>query len=196
MSSLAASQPQLSHYAASKRAGETELANCPSEWTVLRPPAIYGPGDQELAGLFQTIRSGLLPRPGPRDQRVAFLHATDLTSAIRAWLQTPDMPGGQTYNIHDGTVDTYSWAEIARALNPDRMPLTLPIPAWILGSVGAVNLFLARIFRYQPILTPGKARELGYPRWLCDNSAFSSATDWQPSIVLADGCACYFNQSE
>lgn len=196
VSSLAASEPQLSHYAASKRAGEIELAACPAEWTVLRPPAVYGPGDQELAGLFTTIRRGLLPRPGPIDQRIAFLHATDLTMAILAWLNTSTMPNGQTYNIHDGTPDAYGWPEIANALNPARSPITLPVPPWLLTSVGAINLMLARIFRYQPMLTPGKARELGYPRWLCDNQAFSNATGWQPSIDLAEGHACYFNSSE
>jgi len=66
------------------------------------------------------------------------------------------------------------------------------VPAWLLGGVGALNLLCARIFRYQPMLTPGKARELGYPRWLCDNHAFSAATGWQPAIRLAEGSACYF----
>lgn len=193
VSSLAASKPQLSHYAASKRAGEKELVNCPANWSILRPPAVYGPNDEELAGLFNTIRRGLVPRPGPADQRVAFLHATDLTRAIAAWLGTNNMPSGQIYNIHDGTPDGYSWPEIARALNPAKKPVTLPVPGWLLGAAGAINLGCARIFNYQPMLTPGKARELGYPRWLCDNCAFSDATGWQPSIGLAEGSACYFS---
>ena len=196
VSSLAASKPQLSHYANSKRAGEQELANCPSPWSILRPPAVYGAGDKELAGLFRTIHRGLVPRPGPPDQRLAFLHTRDLTSAVRAWLATSTMPSGHIYNIHDGTPEGYSWPEIAQALNPARKHLTVPVPGWVLGTVGALNLLCARIFRYQPMLTPGKARELGYPRWLCDNYPFSAATGWQPSISLAEGSACYFNFDE
>jgi len=196
VSSLAASNPQLSHYAKSKRAGEQELTNCPTPWSILRPPAVYGPGDTELAGLFKTIHRGVVPRPGPPDQRVAFLHVSDLTCAVRAWLSSSAQQAGQTYNIHDGTPDGYSWAEIAEALNPARKPVTVPVPGWLLGGVGALNLLCARIFDYQPMLTPGKARELGYPRWLCDNYAFSTATGWQPSISLAEGSACYLTLSE
>jgi nucleoside-diphosphate-sugar epimerase len=63
MSSLAAREPQLSPYAASKRAGEVALARTAGAmaWVVLRPPAVYGPGDRELRTLFRCIGHGLLP---------------------------------------------------------------------------------------------------------------------------------------
>ena len=50
ISSLAAREPSLSHYALSKKLGEDVLAECGGEisWSVLRPPAVYGPGDREM----------------------------------------------------------------------------------------------------------------------------------------------------
>jgi nucleoside-diphosphate-sugar epimerase len=51
ISSLSAREPTLSAYAGSKRAGEIELeraAGAALDWSILRPPAVYGPGDREL----------------------------------------------------------------------------------------------------------------------------------------------------
>ena len=50
LSSLAAREPSLSYYAASKREGERALAQTAGDmqWAVLRPPAVYGKGDKEL----------------------------------------------------------------------------------------------------------------------------------------------------
>ena len=65
-SSLAAREPQLSDYAGSKRRGERTLeANAGRlDWAVLRPPAVYGPGDREMLPLFQGMARGLALIPG------------------------------------------------------------------------------------------------------------------------------------
>src|SRR5437763_8202489 len=46
ISSLAAREPQLSDYGASKRAGEEVVADHRFDLTILRPPVVYGPGDR------------------------------------------------------------------------------------------------------------------------------------------------------
>ncbi|MEO0421299.1 MAG: NAD(P)-dependent oxidoreductase [Pseudomonadota bacterium] len=188
MSSLAASQPSLSPYAASKRAGEDALRD--RAVTVLRPPAVYGPGDRELAALFETIHSGWVPRPGPADQRICFLHADDLASAVIAWLQrTPGPDLQEIFALHDGAPDGYSWPQIAAAIAPHKRAHILPVPSAVLRAVATANLLAATALRYSPMLTPGKVRELGHPRWLCDNRAFTEATGWTPAVDLATGTA-------
>src|SRR5689334_21258284 len=47
LSSLAAREPLLSPYAASKRAAEEVVARRSGSWFVVRAPAVYGPGDRE-----------------------------------------------------------------------------------------------------------------------------------------------------
>ena len=55
MSSVAARHPDISDYAASKRAGETALAKLSDRltWWALRPGAVYGPGDKETLTMFR-----------------------------------------------------------------------------------------------------------------------------------------------
>ena len=65
MSSLAARMPELSDYAASKWRGENAVKAAAKDlrWTILRPPAVFGPGDRELAPLFRCIARGFAPVP-------------------------------------------------------------------------------------------------------------------------------------
>jgi len=187
LSSLAASRPELSPYAASKRAGEERLREGGGalDWTILRPPAVHGPGDREMQPLFDLIRRGILPRVGPPGQRLSLLHADDLADAVLAWLRQPP-PRRQTYAIDDGREGGYTLEAIADILRPGRPRLTLPIPGPALHTAARINLAASALFRYAPMLSPGKARELRQPDWTCPGHGrdFARATGWQPRRPL------------
>ncbi len=59
VSSLAAREPDLSDYGWSKAEAEVAIAGSPLAWDMVRPPAIYGPGDMEMLELFRLARRGL-----------------------------------------------------------------------------------------------------------------------------------------
>lgn len=186
ISSLAAAQPQLSPYAASKRAGEQALFAHPHlDWTILRPPAVYGPGDQELAPLFKLMRRGLTLVPGNARQRLAFLHVDDLAAAILLWLDDPARCRHGQFSIDDGTPGGYDWPAIAAA--GGSATRLLLVPAWALRLAARGNLLLSLVFGYAPMLTPGKALELVQDRWLGGDGGYGAVTGWRPRHDLASG---------
>lgn len=189
LSSLAARQPRLSWYAASKcRAEELLLRHGDAmPWTILRPTAVYGPGDREMLGLFKAMRRGLLPVPGDPAARVTLLHVKDLVEAILCWARTATPPRGR-FELHDGTPDGYGWADLTdiAATAWQRPVRRLPVPAGLLRGAAWLNLGLARLVGYDPMLTPGKVRELRHPDWRCDNTALTAAVGWNPRITLLD----------
>ena len=195
-SSLAAREPQLSWYARSKFAAEQALlatapAQVPFDWTVLRPPAVYGPGDREMLPLFRLMaQRGIAPLPGSSQARVSLLHIDDLVAATLAILDS-DRASGMTLPLHDGETGGYSWQDIAdTAASTWGRPVTLrPVPRPLLNIAAAANLRLARLTRRAPMLTPSKLRELRHPDWVCDNAEISQVCDWQPRIGLAAGFA-------
>lgn len=200
LSSLAAREPQLSHYARSKREMEGLLASsqAPAQWLALRPPPVYGPGDRELMPLFQALARGLAPLPAPPGARVSLLYVDDLANAVLAWLQQDKRESG-VYEIHDGQAGGYSWDEIvatAQALTGRRIR-KLHLPAAPLQIWTRANAGLARVLRYAPMLTPGKLRELRHDDWVCDNAALQQHLDWQPQINLTQGLTltCGWGQS-
>jgi 2-alkyl-3-oxoalkanoate reductase len=192
LSSLAASRPELSPYAASKREGERVLAAADlARWTVLRPPAVYGPGDVEMRPLFELARRGVLLRPGPRHQTLSLIHVDDLCGAVAECLAHGDACHTRTFSVHDGRDGGYDWDAIGRALTGHRVR-QLGVPGWLLGALAYTNLGIATVTGRLPMLTPGKVRELRQPSWVCDNRAFTLATGWVPRIDLATGAAMLF----
>ncbi|PKM13444.1 MAG: epimerase [Gammaproteobacteria bacterium HGW-Gammaproteobacteria-3] len=191
ISSLAAREPQLSHYAASKREGEFALAQVAADSTmacaVLRPPAVYGPGDLELKPLFDAMAAGFAPLLGVKKARSSVIHVDDLARAIGRLLEQPQVQG--CFELHDGCALGYSWDDIADAVSSvtGRRSIRVRVPAALLRTLARLNAFAAGVLNYQPMLSPGKVNELRHPDWCCDNRAFTEATGWQPEINLHEG---------
>lgn len=190
LSSLAAREPGLSFYAASKRAAEDVVrdagANFP--WLVLRPPAVYGPGDREMLPLFKIMGRGIAPVFGEAQARFSMLFAADLAEAIAVWLRHDDPPRG-VFALHDGRRGGYDWAEVSAIVSQlcGRRVRRVQVPAALLSLPAHLNAVLARWLDYAPMLTPEKLRELRHPDWVCDNADIASVLDWQPASQLGAG---------
>jgi len=190
ISSLAAREPALSFYAASKRGGEDTLRTLagPMATTIFRPPAVYGPGDREMAPLLRCMQHGVAPVLGSSAARFSMLYVEDLTEAIRQTLARPDWAPGP-FEIHDGHPGGYSWEEVMTTVSRIlRRPVrALRVPVALLRAVAAGNLLLAQLCGTLPMLTPGKVRELTHPDWVCHDAPLREATGWTPRIRLEAG---------
>jgi uncharacterized protein YbjT (DUF2867 family) len=165
ISSLAAREPGLSDYAASKRAGEDAARETFGEdLTVVRPPAIYGPGDMETLGLFKAARSSpVLPVLDPR-ARIALVHVEDAAARIAALASTP-IPG--VFALSDARTDGYSWTELmeAAAKSVGRRPNLLRISPLAIKLLARLSEALAIATGDISIFTSGKAREMLHLDW-------------------------------
>ncbi len=190
LSSLAAREPGLSAYAASKRKGEVVLESLGGHlsWTVLRPPAVYGPGDRELLPLFRLMAKGVAPILGPRQARFSLLYVEDLADAVLSWLTLDECPRG-IYTLHDGHENGYSWDEVAATMRSlrGRGVLALPVPSWLLRAAAVGMTGWSRCTGAPPMLTPGKVRELRHPHWVCDNAAWQAVSGWVPQVEFVRG---------
>ncbi len=190
ISSLAAREPGLSHYAGSKRRAETVLADQAGNmsWVVLRPPAVYGPGDKEMLPLLRWMARGFAFMLGSGKARFSMLYVDDLAAAIRKCLLNEHLPNG-VFELHDGHPEGYSWQNVIDTvahLNTKSVR-SIPMPVMVLGLLAWLNLAVSRVFGYAPMLTPGKIREIRHPNWVCDNAAFTNATGWSPRVLLETG---------
>lgn len=165
VSSLTAREPGLSHYAASKRAGETAMTEALGErLSIVRPCAIYGPGDRELLPVFQAAaRAPLLPVLS-ETARICMIHVED--AARQTAHLAAQAPLGRAVAISDSRADGYLWrelmAEAARACG--RSPRLAPVPKALVQALGITNDFTA-LLGGSPMLTSAKARELLHLDW-------------------------------
>ena len=89
----------LTWYGESKVLAEAEVRAHAEhfETTIVRPPAVYGPGDEAFLGLFKAVRAGLGPVVGAAHWRYSLVHAADLASGWLAVARHPDMVGRVAY---------------------------------------------------------------------------------------------------
>ncbi len=196
ISSLAASRPRVSDYANSKFLGEREVIhNARFPWTIFRPPAVYGQGDTEMLPLLKLARMGIVIPFGPAQQKISLIHVDDLVAAMLAWFESWSDCRDQIFSLDDGHSGGYDWREIAETASGGKY-YSFRIPGPLLFAAAKVNLLLSRLFGYAPMLSPGKARELIQPDWLCDNESLTQATGWSPIINLENGLKQTFRNHE
>lgn len=185
ISSLAAREPQLSPYAASKRAGEAALARHGADlpWTVLRPPAVYGPGDRGTLDFFRLYSRGIAPMPGGKAARLSLIHGEDLAGAVAALVGTDTVGRHETLEVRDGHGGGYGWADLADAAARafERPMMRLAPPRMLMTALAAV--------RVVPGLSRGKVNELYHPDWRIADNPIAGLTAWTPAIDINQGFA-------
>ena len=162
VSSLAAREPRLSDYAASKRAGEDAArAVLGGRLSVVRPPAIYGPGDRETLPVFAAAQAWpFLPVFGSR-ARLCLIQVEDAAAQIAALAAAPR---AGVFALSDARREGYGWAEVmtAAAAAVGRRPRLIAIPHWTIRLAAHMCAFLTG---GRAIFGPGKAREMLHPDW-------------------------------
>jgi nucleoside-diphosphate-sugar epimerase len=187
LSSLAAREPQLSPYAASKRAAEEIVSARPGAWLALRAPAVYGPGDRETLSYFRAVARGFAPQPDLRDARLSLIHVTDLAEALALAVERPPPPS--VYEVDDGHEDGYGYRDMARAaaLALGRRERPLRLSRRLVGALAAANTAAQALGGPVRILTAGKAREIFHPDWAVHDRRFAAAVGFVPAHDLAGG---------
>lgn len=192
VSSLAARRPDLSDYAASKYQAEkfVESLGPDRDWTIVRPPGVYGPGDHEILKLVKAARRGILPVPGHRHHRVSLIYGPDLAGFLGSLVQ-PQTLRGRRVDVDDGHGNGYSYDDLARILSGglDRSVRIMAIPGPALLLAGHVNSLWGKVVRQPPMLSAMKARELLNPDWVSSPADETVAKLWTPQHNFATGLA-------
>ncbi len=183
VSSLAAREPGLSLYGASKARSETLVSASPLSAAIVRPPAVYGPGDRETLELFNMAKRGLVVLPPAG--RLSLIHVDDLARLLLALaashetlLVEPDdgRPGGWTH-------EEFGQA-LGRAVG--RKVRTPSAPRFVLRlAARADTLVRGRNAK----LTPDRAAYYCHPDWTVSPAHAAPPNLWRPQIATERGLA-------
>lgn len=190
VSSLAARSPELSAYAESKAAAEIVARELLGDrLSIVRPPAVFGPGDRETLAFFKLVSSGFIPRLGSRRARMAIVHVDDLCSAFAALLDQAPTVG--THAVTDARAEGYSWDEIlgaaarAQGIEPRA---SFGVPPWLLQTVAAIGDLRKRLGE-SAMLSSEKLRELLHEDWAVRTEERLVPAGWSPQHDLQSGFA-------
>jgi nucleoside-diphosphate-sugar epimerase len=185
ISSLAAREPKLSTYGKSKCESEEPIIATAGDWTIIRPPAIYGPRDREMLDLFRFAKRHVLPLPV--GVRLSIVHVSDLVRLILTCLEDP-RSHGRTYEPDDGREGGWPARElgqaVGRAVGARVVVVPLPKPL-LLAGVRIDRAVRGRNAK----LTRDRVDYFCHPDWTAAPHAQPPAELWRPQIRTEDGLA-------
>ncbi len=184
VSSLTAREPQLSAYGASKRRGERIVAASSLDWTIVRPPGVYGPRDTEMFELFRLARLGVVPLP-PQG-RTSLIHVGDLAALLLALIPGGEEVTGMIFEPDDGEPGGWSHVQMARAIGRavGRRPIALSLPRRVLEWVAQAD---RAVRKDRAKLTLDRVNYMCHPDWTVSPGKQPPPGLWQPQIETGSG---------
>jgi uncharacterized protein YbjT (DUF2867 family) len=184
VSSLAAREPQLSAYGWSKAEGDKLVEASPLDWTIVCPPAIYGPGDLEMLELFKLAKKGIALSPA--SGRISIIEVGDLGRLLMALAVSDSCK--MRLDCDDGVDGGWSHKEFARAIGTavgKRVAaIGLPRPLMMAGA------HLDRLVRGKGAkLTPDRVAYFCHEDWVIDPAHRPPVNLWQPEVPTEEGLA-------
>jgi nucleoside-diphosphate-sugar epimerase len=178
----------LGGYGASKLAAERAVAEHGRQFpvTIVRPPAVYGPGDRNFLSLFRTAaRYGVVPAVGGVSKQVSMIHAADLARGM--WLAASRTEAaGRTYFLTGGIHDLQEMrAALAAAL--DRKLRLLSVPSFVARLIGELGELRWTLTGQPQIVSRRKIRDMLQPRWTCRGELAERELGFRPLVGLLEG---------
>ena len=177
VSSLAAREPQLSVYGASKAEAEALVTASGREGVIVRPPGVYGRDEREMLDIYRRAWRGLYcAPPGQR----SLIHVDDLARALLAL--AGGGPSHGVLEIDDGA-GGISHPDFAAAIGTGlgRRVRTIPLPLSMLHFAARIGLSAK--------LTRDRAAYIAHPDWVARGGNAALAGHWAPQVDLAKGVA-------
>ncbi|MDY6863581.1 MAG: NAD-dependent epimerase/dehydratase family protein [Thermodesulfobacteriota bacterium] len=200
MSSLAAAGPGLmgisvkeddtcrpiSDYGKSKLKGEEllEKYNQKIPITIVRPCAIYGPGDKDTLHFFKCVRKGIIPLLGGRKRYIKLCHVSDIINGCI--LAAESKYSSEKFFLAGDSIHT--WEEIGEIMTKvfGKRGMQLLIPYPLLKFSASISEMFSGLFKTEPAFNRQKLLEMKQD-WICDIKKAKELLGYAPIITLKNG---------
>lgn len=185
VSSLAAREPDLSQYGASKADAEQVVKESGLDWTIVRPPGVYGPRDTDYFDMFRAAKLGIMPLP-PRGAS-SIIHVRDLARLLVDLVDAqPALVSKKIFEPDDGREGGWSHMELAKAIGA-ALGNTV-FPAHLPRSVLEAGARIDRLLRGKGAkLTLDRVGYMTHPNWVSRWDRRVDGVIWQAEIPGHDG---------
>lgn len=179
----------VSMYGKSKKQMEEmihKIASDDSSITILRPPAVYGPREEQIYSFFKMVSKRICPIVGDGERpRISMVYVGDVVQGILKAAEQRKA-GVHTYFITGKEVQT--WNEIrettAKVLGKKSIPIYIK-PKFVKKIAGFIEK-TASFFGSYPVINREKADEM-ILEWTCSSDKAEKELGYEPEYSLAEG---------
>jgi len=175
----------ITPYGASKRLGEKWLQSFDLHWTVVRPPAVYGPGDRGMLQIFRIVARHIRPALG-KDGILSVVYVDNLIDGLLEAARRPEAVGQIFYVADDPPVARHDFARmIQSAFGTWAVPVHFP--GWLVRLAARVSGAVAAGFDRSALFDLHKADELLATNWACRIDKARLLLRYEPRVTTAEG---------
>jgi nucleoside-diphosphate-sugar epimerase len=159
---------------------------------IVRPSAVYGPGDRDFLNVFRLTRFGVAVHPGNRDHWISILHVDDLATAIIAASSDPKSAGRRYFLANDEPVQWRQLFRDAASCAKRSLAIDFELPMTVVRFAAELGDLTARLTGRASLVTSEKVA-LSTPRfWICSNERAKQEIGFTPRVALPRGlCDTY-----
>lgn len=189
VSSQSASGPcgegPMTPYGRSKLAAEAVVRRCEGGWVIVRPPAVFGPGDEATAPLFRMASRGFFLSPPGRGSGFSLVYVKDLVELLAG---LPEHSSVRRITLEPSYGRIFGWSEFRRALEAaaGRRLLHLVLPAPLVIAAGFLSETAGVLTGRCPVFDRHKSREFLASGWTCDVEPVERLTGWKADTPLEE----------
>jgi nucleoside-diphosphate-sugar epimerase len=163
---------------------EEESGDVP--WTIVRPSAVYGPGDVDYFNLFKSAMRGWNAYFGNRDRCMSVIYVDDCTRGILEAARHESSIGRGYFLTSDEQVTWERFqSEVVRVV--DRQVRTVDLPGQLVLVAALGGELATRIDKKPRLLNLQKAKMGAQQAWTCVGDAASRDFGFTAEVDLAEG---------
>ncbi|MCK5358500.1 MAG: NAD-dependent epimerase/dehydratase family protein [Elusimicrobiales bacterium] len=188
----------VSIYGKTKLAGEEEIKRLDDdiEFTILRPPIVYGKHDSGFSKIAKFVKKGFMINAGGKDAFFSFIFLEDLIEVIKTAVENHNVLG-KTYYVCENSV--YNWKTFIQLMSEAmrvKMPIMITMPGPLVYLMGYIYEFTSGLMGKAPLFNRDKAKESNAGNWIAYSGRWEKDTNWEGWTPLKEGLKRSFEKEE
>lgn len=182
----------VTYYGKSKQLAEEYIRKkIDFPWLIMRPTAVYGPGDGDTLSLFKGIKMGFEMHATKAEQQLTFIYVEDMANAY--FHVAEKSPLHEIYNLSDGNF--YSAGKLNEYIKKAmrKKTIKLRISPWLLKVIASIVDLLNFFSDKVSILNRNKVNELTEINWKADSSKIQNKIGFRAATKLRNGITKTYN---
>lgn len=184
---LTSTPKPITAYGKSKLAAETFLIEQAKlmPYIIVRPSAVYGPGERDIFGTIKLINNGIDFQIGTKKQCFTFIYVKDLVRLVFDAVESSY--SNTTYFATDGNL--YNSRDLGQIVSRrmNRKIVHVALPVWFVKIIAALAEQVCRISKKPPALNREKVNELAASNWNCDVEPLHAELNFKAEYNLETG---------
>lgn len=178
----------VEHYGESKLEAERVVQEDAAEvpWTIVRPCAVYGPGDVDHFALFQAAMLGVTVFYGNRDRSMSWIYVDD---CVRGILEAAASQNSKGKGYFLSNEQVLNWEDFQNEVSEvvGKRVRALDLPEQLLWAGAFAGEIASRIDKKPRLLNLQKARLGAQQAWTCSSDAARKDFDFEAAVDLPEG---------